>query len=237
MIHYSRFAVSLAATTALLACKAKTETAEPPAVASESDPPAATQGAETAAPEVALLDACKIKMTQPEAHEWETKWDPAHTRTVSQNPSGVRSGHWANEAEQKIQRDSKSAIPLDVGCGSDDRVEPTINLHIAAFDSAVADVPLAPGTYRIAPKASPAKNKPGEFIVNLFFNKNMFEAKSGTLTIDRFDMNGAAGSFVIDGNEILTGSRPLHLEGSFDMPCRQAILESACQSNKAQQPR
>ena len=49
-------------------------------------------------------------------------------------------------------------------------------------------------------------------------------------------MNGVAGSFVIDGNEILMGSRPMHVEGTFDMPCRQAMLESACQSGKAEQP-
>jgi hypothetical protein len=36
---------------------------------------------------------------------------------------------------------------------------------------------------------------------------------------------------VIDGHEILMGSRPFHLEGTFDMPCRDALLQSDCQAN------
>lgn len=98
-------------------------------------------------------------------------------------------------------------------------------------------MPLGPGTYVIAPKASPAKNKPGEFIVGWFlFGESMFEARSGTLKIDRFDMEGISGSLTIDGNEILMGSRPLHIEGTFDMPCRKGLLQGACASNKAEQP-
>jgi hypothetical protein len=231
MIRISRFAVLLAATAALSACKPSTEapdTAEAP-----------TEEASTtdAAPTLALLDACKIRMTQPESHEWDTKWDPAHTQTQGQNPSNVRSAHWGDEGEKESARKMNTAIPLDLVCGSDDRVEPRIVFSITAFDSSPVEVPLQPATYKIAPKASPAKNKPGEFIVGtMFLGESMFQATSGTLKLDRFDMNGAAGSFVIDGNEILMGSRPMHVEGTFDMPCRKALLESACQSGKAEQP-
>lgn len=231
MIRISRFTALLAATAALVACTPSTEAPAADAPAEEAS------AAADATPTLALLDACKIRMTQPEAHEWDTKWDPAHTRTVSQNPSGISSAHWGDEAEQKSAREMGTAIPLDLACGSDDRVEPTIQFDITAFDSSPAEVPLQPATYRIARKASPAKNKPGEFIVGVFlFDKSMFQATSGTLTLDRFDMNGAAGSFVIDGNEILMGSRPLHVEGTFDIPCRKALLQSACQSGKAEQP-
>ena len=97
---------------------------------------------------------------------------------------------------------------------------------------------MAPGTYPIAAKASPAKNKPGQFIVSgLIFGEAMFEAKSGTLKLERFDAEGAKGSFTIDGNEILTGSRPLHIEGTFDMPCRKELLQGACKSDKAERPK
>ncbi|MEO8017461.1 MAG: hypothetical protein ABI769_06585 [Pseudomonadota bacterium] len=231
MLHQSRFVAVLAAAAALAACKPKAEApeqvAEPPAEEATTT--------ENAAPATALLSACKIKMTQPEPHEWATNWDPAHTRTVSQNPSGVRSFYWADENEKKVATDSNTAIPLDLLCGSDDDVAPAIKFDITAFDSRPGDVPLAPGTYVIAPKASPAKNKPGEFIVGLMlFNKSMFAAESGTLKIDRFDMEGIAGSFTIDGHEILMGSRPMHVEGTFDIPCRQGMLQSACQSNKAE---
>jgi hypothetical protein len=231
MIRMSRFAALLAIAAALSACKPTPETsaAEAPANDAPSD--------EAAAPTLALLDACKIKMTQPEAHEWDTKWDPAHTRTESNNPSGVRSIHWANAQELKAAQEMHNTIPFEVVCGNDDDVEPSIKIWIVAFDSGPADIPLAPGKYPIAPKASPAKNKPGEFILaGLFFGKSMFNARSGTLTLSRFDSEGAAGSFVIDGNEILTGSRPLHVEGTFDMPCRKGMLQGACASNKAEQP-
>jgi len=215
---------------ALGACKPRAETPETASAEASGD------SAADSAPKLALLDACKIRMTQPEAHEWDTKWDPAHSRTVSQNPSGVSSVHWGDETEQKSAREMGTAIPFDLVCGNDEDVKPSIKFDITAFDSTPADVPLQPGTYVIAAKASPAKNKPGEFIVGFMgFGESMFQATSGTLKIDRFDMNGAAGSFVIDGNEILMGSRPLHVEGTFDMPCRKGLLQGACASNKAEQ--
>ncbi|MEO8061950.1 MAG: hypothetical protein ABI821_04290 [Pseudomonadota bacterium] len=233
MLQITRMVAVLAAAAALTACNPKTEA---PEQASEP-PPETAASTEAAASASALLPACKVKMTQPEPHEWSTNWDPAHTRTVSRNPSGVNSYHWADENEKTIKRDSGTTVPLDLHCGSDGDVEPAITFDITAFDSGPGDVPLAPGTYVIAPKASPAKNKPGEFIVGIMlFNKSMFAAKSGTLKIDRFDMEGVAGSFTIDGNEILMGSRPMHVEGTFDMPCRKAMLQGACQSNKAEQP-
>ena len=235
MIRIDRFVILLAAAAGLAACKPKDEAPDSaPADQTTSD---GAQGVGAAAPASALIEACKLKMTQPEVHEWTTFWDPAHIRTVSQNPSGVDSFHWANADEQKVRRDGGTAIPVDLLCGSDDDVEPAVKFGITAFDSGPADIPLGPGTYVIAKKASPAKNKPGEFIVGVFlFNKSMFAANSGTLKIDRFDMEGISGSFTIDGNEILMGSRPLHLEGTFDMPCRKGLLQGACASDKAEQP-
>lgn len=235
MIRIHRFALLLAIAAALAACKPKPETSGPSAEPGESASDDTSSA--DAAPALALLDACKITMSLPEAHEWQTKWDPAHTRTASQNPSGVRSVHWANEQEHKSANEMNNAIPLDLVCSSDEDARPRIAISITAFDSTVADIPRAPGKYLIAPKASPNKNKPGEFIVGVgLFGEGMFAAKSGTLELTRFDAQGAAGSFVIDGNEILMGSRPVHIEGTFDIPCRKGLLQGACQSDKAEQP-
>jgi hypothetical protein len=33
------------------------------------------------------------------------------------------------------------------------------------------------------------------------------------------------------------GSRPMHVEGTFDMPCRKGMLQTGCQSDKAEQPK
>jgi hypothetical protein len=231
MIQLPRFLAIVAAAT-LAACQPKNE--EP--AAGEAD--AATQVADApnaAAP--ALLAACTIRMSAPETHEWKTWWDPAHIRTAGQNPSGVRSTHWASAEEVKIANDNGTVIPFEVLCGSDDHLDPRIKLSIVAYDSTLEDVPLGPGTYRIAPKASPAKNKPGEFIVaGMFLGKAMFAAQEGTLVLTRFDSQGAAGSFTITGNEILMGTRPMQVEGTFDMPCRKGLLQSACESDQAEQP-
>jgi hypothetical protein len=233
MIRFSTVSILFAAAMALCACKPKSEA--PESASAEAEPSA--ESTADAAPTHALLDACKIKMTQPEVREWDTKWDPAHTRTTSSNPSGIRSAHWGDEHEKQVAREMGTVIPLDLVCGNDEDVKPSIKFDITAFDSSPTDVPLQPGTYVIAPKASPAKNKPGEFIVGFMgFGESMFQATSGTLKLDRFDMNGAAGSFVIDGNEILMGSRPMHIEGTFDMPCRKEMLQSGCQSSAAEQP-
>jgi len=236
MIRISRFAAILAAAAALCACKPKEEA--PTADEASTEAPAAEgEGAPETAPTLALLDACKIRMSQPEAHEWDTKWNPAHIQTAGENPSGIRSTHWADENELKSANEMGNVIPLDLVCGNGDGDKPEIKFGITAFDSSMTDVPLGAATYKIAPKASPAKNKPGEFIVGVFlFNDRMFQATSGTLTLERFDMEGAKGSFVIDGSEILTGSRPLHVEGTFDLPCRKGLLQGACQSNMAEQP-
>ena len=102
----------------------------------------------------------------------------------------------------KSAHDMGAVIPFEVVCGSTDDVKPEVKFDITAFDSAMTDIPMGPATYKIAPKASPAKNKPGEFIVGVFIlDDSMFTATSGTLTLERFDGNGAKGSFVIDGHE------------------------------------
>jgi hypothetical protein len=233
MIRIDRFAVVLAAAAALIACKPKTEA--PEQASADDAAPTESPAGDTSSSK--WIEACHVKMTQPDQREWTTYWDPAHSRPSGQNPSGVRSAHWGNEKEQQVARDSGTEIPLDLACGNDQDAPPKILFTITAFDSSTGDVPLAPGTYRIAAKASPAKNKPGEFIVGgLSYEEGMFQATSGTLKIDRFDMEGIKGSFTIEGNEILMGSRPLHLEGTFEMPCRDGQLQSACQSNKAQPP-
>jgi hypothetical protein len=225
MNRLSRVAIALTTLGALAACQPKPGAPEPESAQESADHTAL--GQTTSVP----LVACKLKMTLPEAHEWTTYWDPEHDRVAGQNPSGVSSVHWGDAGEKTLAHDTGMETPLDLVCGNDDSVKPTVSVGIAAFDSGPADIPLATGTYVIAQKASPADNKPGEFIVTRFlFNDSVFEAKGGTLTIDRFDMKGVSGSFVIHGNEVLTGSRPLHVEGTFDMPCRGGQLQSACAS-------
>jgi hypothetical protein len=230
MIRTSRLAALLAIAT-LGACTPKEE-------APAAQQPTAAESAPTqeAAPRLALLDACKIRVTQPEVHEFETKWDPARLRSGGQNPSALRSTHWGNEEEKKSAHDMGVVNPLDFVCGTSDDVKPGFTLHISVPDSSMTDVPLAPGTYPITRKAAPAKNKPREFVIRaMILGEALFEPQSGTLKLDRFDMNGAAGSFVIDGYEVLKGSRPLHVEGTFDMPCRKELLHSACTSGKGEQ--
>jgi hypothetical protein len=61
----------------------------------------------------------------------------------------------------------------------------------------------------------------------------MFEATSGTLTITRFDTTGVAGSFHVEGAEVLGANRNLFLDGTFDIQCRGGITEEKCTADKA----
>lgn len=230
-MRFHSIAALVCAVAGLAACKPAPEDADAAAPAAEAE------SAGPAAPAPALLDACDVRMTAPDAREWKTHWDGAHTRPADANPSGVRSSHWANEQELQAARDNGVVTPFEVVCASGDAEGPTISIDIVAYDSSLTDIPLAPGEYPIAPKASPAKNKPREFIVGvLLYDKKMFAATSGKLTLTRFDAEGAAGSFTIDGHEILMGDRPLAISGTFDMPCRRGLLQGACKSDKGELP-
>src|SRR4051812_16573086 len=112
----SRFLAVLLTAVLLPACKRQSDAVAPkPAAEPESAP----------APEPAakLLDACRIKMTAPEAHEWKTFWDPAHTRPAGQSSASVSSFHWANAAEQKSANEMHVAVPFELGCSSDKSVK------------------------------------------------------------------------------------------------------------------
>jgi len=179
----------------------------------------------------ARLEACRIRMTAPEKHEWTTWWDPKGVALSGEGPSSVHSVYWASAKEKETLHANKSAMPLDINCSNDG--PPEILVSLAAFSSTKKDLPLGPGTYSIVGKAS-GEVKPGQILAgSLTFKKEMYDARSGTLKLDRFDMQGVSGSFVIDGVEALSGRRPIHLEGTFEIPCRGGMLETECKANKA----
>lgn len=207
-------------------------------------PPPAQQGAATVAEDAeqeqakglhTLLDACNIELLEPSSIEWDTKWDPAFSRDMSQHPSGVRSAHWANEEELAGLLQGNQAFPFELSCGSDAGSEYTILIEMVALGSSLTDMPLQTGSYPIVAMGSVGQNKPGEMAVgNLQFNGASFQAREGNLTLERFDSEGAAGNFVIEGREAGGENRVIRVEGTFDMPCRLGRMQNACQSNKAE---
>ncbi len=175
------------------------------------------------------FEACRIRMTAPAAHEWTTWWDPKGVALSGEGPSSAHSVYWASAGEKETLRANKSAMPLDINCSNDG--PPGIMISLAAFSSAEKDLPLGPGTYSIVGKAG-GEVKPGQILAgSLAFDKGMYDARSGTLRLDRFDMQGVAGSFVIDGVGI-DNSRTLHLEGTFEIPCHGGMMETECKANK-----
>jgi hypothetical protein len=88
-------------------------------------------------------------------------------------------------------------------------------------------VPHAAGKYPLVGKRGGTKDiKPGQFMVSgLLMNKNMYDATSGTLEIERFDGRGVAGSFKVSAKRILsaqvnpTGPGTIEVEGTFDIAC------------------
>ncbi|MEO8062977.1 MAG: hypothetical protein ABI821_09520 [Pseudomonadota bacterium] len=177
-----------------------------------------------------MLEACRITMSAPEKHEWTTYWNPKGVELAGEGPSHVHSIYWANAQEKASLRDKNTALPIDITCSSDGPPEVTISL--AAFSSKEKDIPLKPGTYQIVGKSG-AEVKPGEVLAGaLTFNKGMYDATNGTLELEKFDMEGVKGSFTINGREALTGAKPIMIEGTFAMPCRGGLLESACKVNR-----
>jgi hypothetical protein len=177
------------------------------------------------------LEACKIRMTSPAKHEWTTWWDPKGVALSGEGPSSAHSSYWASRQEKETLRASKTSMPLDINCSNEG--PPEILVSLAAFSSTEKDVPLGPGTYPIVGKTS-GEVQPGQILAGaLTYNKGMYDARSGTLKLERFDREGVAGSFVIDAVDALNGSRKIHLEGTFEIPCRGGMLETECKANKA----
>ena len=177
-----------------------------------------------------LIEACNIRMTAPEKHEWTTYWDPKGIAPSGEGPSHVHSIYWANAEEKESLRDKNTAIPIDITCSTDG--PPNVSVSLAAFSSKEKDIPLKPGTYQIVGKSG-AEVKPGEVLAGaLTFNKGMYDATNGTLKIEKFDLEGIKGSFTINGREALTGAKPIQIEGTFAMPCRGRLFESACKANR-----
>jgi hypothetical protein len=177
------------------------------------------------------LEACRIRMTAPAKHEWTTWWDPKGVALSGEGPSSVHSSYWASKKEKETLRANKSVMPLDINCSNEG--PPEILVSLAAMASTQKDLPLGPGTYPIVGQSS-GEVKPGQILAGaLTYNKGMYDARSGTLTLDKFDMEGVAGSFVIDGVEALNGSRKIHIEGTFEIPCRGGMLETECKANKS----
>jgi hypothetical protein len=177
------------------------------------------------------LEACKIHMTTPEKHEWTTWWDPQGVALSGEGPSSAHSVYWASGKEKKNLHATQAAMPLDINCSSEG--PPEILVSLAAIASSEKDLPLGPGTYAIVGKSS-GEVQPGQFLAGgLTFKKGEYDARSGTLKIDKFDKEGVAGSFVIDGVEALNRARRIRLEGTFEIPCRGGMLETECKANKA----
>lgn len=121
-------------------------------------------------------------------------------------------------------------MPLDINCSNGG--PPPIAVSLAAVSSQEKDLPLRPGTYAIVGKNG-GEVKPGQFLAATFtFGQGMYDARGGTLRLEQFDMEGASGSFVIDGVEALNGSRRIHIEGTFRIPCRGGMMQTECRANK-----
>jgi hypothetical protein len=177
-----------------------------------------------------MIEACRIRMTAPEKHEWTTWWDPRGVALSGEGPSHAHSIYWANAEEKQSLRDKNTALPIDITCSS--KGPPEVAISLAAFSSKEKDIPLKPGTYQIVGKSG-AEVKPGEVLAGaLTFGSGMYDATSGTLVLEKFDMEGVKGSFTINGREALTGAKPLVIEGTFAMPCRGGLQESDCKANK-----
>jgi hypothetical protein len=175
-----------------------------------------------------MLEACTIKMSQPEATEWTTYWNTAAVLQDGEGPSSARSEFWANDEEKQALARSSQALPLSIRCSSDE--QPTLSISLAAITSTEKEVPMDGGEYTIVGNG---QVQPGQFLAApVMFGQRMFEVTRGTLNVDRFDSSGVRGRFRLEGTETSGDGAEVELEGSFDIPCRGGSMESACDGNR-----
>ena len=213
----------IAASAALFACKPKpAANDELPTLADAEE----ESTEEAAAPSIDRVDACSITMTAPESADWTTYWSAAGGAG-----SEAHSVHWGDATEKEAQAKNNAVVPLQITCASNE--SPSVSISLTAPGSTEADIPLSGGTYPIWGKQQAPSLKGGQILMaNLTFDNRTFDSRNGTLTISRFDMEGVAGSFTIDGNEMNEEAAPIHIEGTFDIPCTAAQMESACEANR-----
>jgi len=209
-----------AASATLFACKPKQEVPAPFVAEAEETAPEEEVAAEEAA---GPIEACNLTLTAPAALSRTTYW------TKTGGESWVRSIHWANSEEKEAQPTNDPVLPLEIVCSSDDA--PKISVQLSAFGSTEDDVPMGSGSYPIV-GLQQREVKPREFrLRSLIYDGRQFTSTSGTFNIGRFDSDGVQGSFSIDGLELIENGQPIHLEGTFDMPCRGGVYESECRAN------
>lgn len=217
-------AVLLISITGLLfACKKAPEPEQPVAEEESAEETTADTGGE-------MIEACTIRLSQPDANEWTTYWDTSATPADGEGPSAVHSFYWASEEDKQELALRNAAIPLSVRCTADG--PPAISVSISAFTSTGSDIPMDSGEYQVVGKTT------GDLPRGLFqaapvmYGERIFNVTRGTLSIGRFDSSGASGTFRLEGTEEGDGGAELELEGSFDIPCRGGTLENACEANR-----
>ena len=213
----------IAASATLFACKPKQEA---PVTAEGVTEGAAQQEAAPAAATVDRHEACNLTLSAPENADWTTYWEAA-----GDSGNGAKSIHWANDTEKAAQASNFLAIPLEISCTSND--SPNVSITLSAQNSTETDVPMGPGSYPIwGREQSPVKG--GQFLTtSLVFNGRTFDSRSGTITISEFTTEGVKGSFVLDGAEMnVADAEPIHLQGTFEFPCRGGMMESACTASQ-----
>jgi hypothetical protein len=110
----------------------------------------------------------------------------------------------------------------------------SVSLSLDAFESTDNDVPLGPGSHPIVGKSDTGESKPREFLADVGFGERaIFNATGGTLKSERFETKRVAGAFTLDATGMVRCTPQLHVEGTFDIPCRGGMLESACEADKA----
>lgn len=217
MRHLIRLTLLAAASATLFACKPKQE-APPPVAAAPEESVSAEQVA--AAEFRERKNACMLTMTAPESADWTTYWTPTG------GPSQVHSVHWGNAQEKEGAAKGLMANPLQITCSSSD--SPGITVSLTASAATEADLPMAPGTYPIFGRMQPPVKGAQIVASNLMYDGRTFDSRKGTLTLSRFDSEGVEGSFTIDGVETNEAAAPIHLDGTFDIPCIAAQMESEC---------
>lgn len=187
---------------------------------------------EEAAPPKLTRKVCELKLTAPVEREWVMYWDQDSVNAGGSNDSHARSIHWANAQEREAVKDNPEA--LGVACRQEQ--DPILVVALNSLGSTETDIPAGPGTYPVVPKSQDGKVKPGTFIATVLFENGMFDARGGSITVEKLDTTGVSGTFIVDATEMPAyGNRQFRVEGKFDLPCIGSTLESLCTAPERRQ--
>ena len=179
-----------------------------------------------------LLEACTIKITEPEQSSWTTYWDARNRWRAARKTRAARARRTGpTKKSAETSRQTNSVEPLTIRCSSDE--SPNISISFSSYTSPLDTVPLNSASTRSLATAI----QPGQFEAEIDHLRSAHDRADYRLAQHRPLRHGWRARLLPHGWQ--GGGRRrrgFRFEGTFDIPCRGGPLESACEPTSRIQP-